>query len=87
MSSGTIHLSADFNMGTYSKEIDFSGKVLVIWGDGATLDAAQRGRFFNGDGSKHSGKTSLELHDLVMQNGNANYTIYGGANATVSSYT
>ena len=41
-SSGTIHLSADFKMGRYTKAIDFSGKVLVIWGGNATLDAAER---------------------------------------------
>ena len=68
-SSGTIHLSADFEMGDYTEAIDFSGKVLVIWGSNATLDATGKGRFFTGDGSK--GKTSLELHGLVMQNGAA----------------
>ena len=68
-SSGTIHLSADFEMGNYTKAIDFSGKVLVIWGGNATLDAAGNGQFFSSDGSK--GKTSLELHGLVMQNGQA----------------
>ena len=67
-SSGTIHLSADFEMGDYTEAIDFSGKVLVIWGSNATLDAAGKGRFFTGDGGKGV-KTSLELHGLVMQNG------------------
>ena len=56
-------------MGSYTKAIDFSGKVLVIWGGNATLDAAGNGQFFSGHGSK--GKTSLELHGLVMQNGAA----------------
>ena len=69
-SSGTIHLSPDFKMGDYTKAIDFSGKVLVIWGSNATLDAAGKGQFFTGDGSKGM-KTSLELHGLVMQNGHA----------------
>ena len=70
-SSGTIHLSADFEMGGYTKAIDFSGKVLVIWGSNATLDAAGKGQFFTaGDGSNGI-KTSLELHGLVMQNGQA----------------
>ena len=69
-SSGTIHLAADFKMGRYTKAIDFSGKVLVIWGSNATLDAAGKGQFFTGDGSKGI-KTSLELHGLVMQNGAA----------------
>ena len=67
---GTIHLSPDFEMGDYTKAIDFSGKVLVIWGSNATLDAAGKGQFFTGDGSKGM-KTSLELHGLVMQNGKA----------------
>ena len=70
-SSGTIHLSADFEMGDYTKEIHFGGKVLVIWGNNATLDAAGKGRFFTtGDGGNGI-KTSLELHGLVMQNGKA----------------
>ena len=58
-------------MGNYSKEIHFGGKVLVIWGNNATLDAAGKGRFFaTGDGGNGI-KTSLELHGLVMQNGKA----------------
>ena len=70
-SSGTIHLAADFEMGDYTQAIDFSGKVLVIWGNNATLDAAGKGQFFTAsDGSKGI-KTSLELHGLVMQNGKA----------------
>ena len=55
-------------MGDYTKEIHFGGKVLVIWGNNATLDAGGKGQFFTGDGSKGL-KTSLELHGLVMQNG------------------
>ena len=69
-SSGTIHLSADFEMGDYTKAIDFSGKVLVIWGSNATLDAAGKGQFFTSNGGEGI-KTSLELHGLVMQNGKA----------------
>ena len=68
-SSGTIHLAADFKMGSYTKAIDFSGKVLVIWGNNATLDAAGKGQFFTGNGGGKGIKTSLELHGLVMQNG------------------
>ena len=78
--SATIHLSAHFVMGDYTKEIHFGGKRLVIWGNNATLDAQKKGRFFSskagpgddddGDDDEH-GKTSLELHDLVMQNGHA----------------
>ena len=58
------------------KEIHFGGKQLVIWGNNATLDAQQKGRFFSStagpnDDDDHApaGKTSLELHDLVLQNG------------------
>ena len=77
LNSGTYHLSASFLMGEYTKEIHFGGKQLVIWGNNATLDAQQKGRFFSstagpGDDDDHEqGKTSLELHDLVMQNGHA----------------
>ena len=79
-SSGTIHLSADFEMGDYTKAIDFSGKVLVIWGNNATLDAAKKGRFFsstfgpNDDDDHATPDTSLELHDLVLQNGQSKGT-------------
>jgi hypothetical protein len=41
--------------------------VIIIFGSNATLDAGQKGGFFNGDGSK--GKTSLELHDITLKNG------------------
>ena len=67
-------------MGNFTKEIHFGGKQLVIWGNNATLDAQQKGRFFSStagpnDDDDHgsAGKTSLELHDLVMQNGKAEY--------------
>ena len=67
-----------FVMGDFTKEIHFGGKQLVIWGNNATLDAKGKGRFFSStkgggpnDDDNHgpAGKTSLELHDLVMQNG------------------
>ena len=51
--------------------------MLVIWGNNATLDAQEKGRFFsstvgpNDDDDHGPGTTSLELHDLVMQNGKA----------------
>jgi predicted outer membrane repeat protein len=65
-------------MGAYTNEIDFSGKVITIFGSNATLDAGKKGRFFNGDGSK--GKTSLELHDVILKNGNVDDdSRYGGA--------
>jgi hypothetical protein len=41
--SGTVTLSDDFVMGTYTSEIDFSGKQLVIIGNGNTLDAGGNG--------------------------------------------
>jgi hypothetical protein len=41
--------------------------VIIIFGSNATLDAGQKGRFFNGDGSK--GTTSLEIHDTTLKNG------------------
>ena len=70
-SNGTIHLSADFEMGNYTEAIDFGGKVLVIWGNNATLDAAGKGRFFTTSDGGNGIKTSLELHGLVMQSGTA----------------
>jgi predicted outer membrane repeat protein len=57
-------------MGAYTDQIDFSGKVIIIFGSNATLDAGQKGRFFYGDASKD--KSSLELHDIILKNGNAN---------------
>jgi hypothetical protein len=45
--------------------------VITIFGSNATLDAGQKGRFFNGDGSK--GRTSLELHDITLKNGKLDY--------------
>ena len=77
ISAITIHLSAHFVMGDYRQEIHFGGKRLVIWGNNATLDAQKKGRFFsssvgpNNDDHEPAGKTSLELHDLVLQNGRA----------------
>ena len=73
--SATIHLSVHFEMGEYKKEIHFGGKQLVIWGNNATLDAQKNGRFFSSTAGPQ-GKTSLELHDLVMQNGFASYVSF-----------
>jgi hypothetical protein len=42
--------------------------VIIIFGSKLALDAGQKGRFFNGDGSK--GRTSLELHGITLKNGN-----------------
>ena len=81
--SATIHLSVSFVMGDFTKEIHFGGKQLVIWGNNATLDAQQKGRFFSSyvgpnddDDHEPAGKTSLELHDLVMQNGHADFVSF-----------
>ena len=63
----TITLSEDFVMGSYSGEIDFSGKAITIWGQEKVLDAAGGGHFFYGD----SADSFLELHDAVLQNGDA----------------
>ena len=80
-SSGTVTLSSSFTMGSSMKTIDFSGKVIVIKGNNAILhgDGVDCGghntpwscRFFRGDGSG-PGNTSLELHDLHMQNATFN---------------
>jgi predicted outer membrane repeat protein len=84
-SSGNVTLSPTFQMGSYSGAIDFSGHELVILGHNTTLDA--EGGFFKADGSK--GKTSLELHNVILQNTNADS--YNGAaihadNADVKVY-
>jgi hypothetical protein len=63
----TIVLSDDFAMGSYSGEIDFSGKAITIWGQGNALDASGEGRLFIGEGAS----SFLELHDVVLQNGDA----------------
>jgi hypothetical protein len=63
----TITLSDDFAMGSYSGEIVFSGKAITIWGQGKVLDASGGGRFFKAVGSG----SFLELHDAVLQNGDA----------------
>jgi hypothetical protein len=44
--------------------------VVTIFGSNATLDAGQKGKFFNGDG-KTKGKTSLEIHGITLKNGKA----------------
>jgi hypothetical protein len=42
-SSGTVTLSNSFVMGTYTSQIDFSGKKVVIIGNDKTLDAGKNG--------------------------------------------
>jgi hypothetical protein len=49
----------------------YSGKVIIIFGSNATLDAGQKGIFFEGDGSK--GNTSLELWSITLKNGKADH--------------
>jgi hypothetical protein len=63
----TIVLSDNFIMGSYTSEINFSGKAITIWGQGKVLDALGGGRFFRGGGAG----SFLELHHAVLQNGNA----------------
>jgi hypothetical protein len=50
---------------SYPGEIDFSGQVCVIRGNGKTLDAGGAGRFFTGSGAG----SSLEVHGLTLRNG------------------
>ena len=77
--SGTYELAAPpaWKMGRFTTAVKFSGKKLVIVGNGAVLDAGDKGAFFSGDGS--NGATSLELHNLTLTNGNAAETQTGGA--------
>ena len=43
MTSGTVTLGDDFVMGSYSGQIDFSGKQLVIIGNNKVLNAGENG--------------------------------------------
>eukprot|EP00935_MAST-01C_sp_MAST-1C-sp1_P000836 g836.t1 len=52
-------------MGNYTKAINFSGKVLVIWGNNTTLDAAGKGQFFTAGKGGNGIKTSLQLHVTI----------------------
>jgi hypothetical protein len=65
-----IILSDDFVMdvGSYSSKISFSSKNITLWGKGKVLDASGGGRIFEGEGAG----SFLELHDAVLQNGEAN---------------
>jgi hypothetical protein len=60
----TAILSEDFViMGSYSGEINFSGKAITIWGTGKKgLDALGGGKFFVGEGAG----SFLELHNTVL---------------------
>jgi hypothetical protein len=62
-------------MGSYTGEISFSGKAITLWGQEKVLDAAGGGRFFSGDGDG----SFLELHVVVLQNGNgqSGYNVSG----------
>jgi hypothetical protein len=67
--------SFEGDFASYPGEIDFSGKVCVIRGNGKTLDAGgnveanvltgKSGRFFTGTGTG----SSLEVHGLTLRNG------------------
>jgi hypothetical protein len=61
----TIALSDNFVMGLYSGQIDFSGRMITLWGQGKILDAGGSGILFY---SAAAG-SSLELHNAVLQNG------------------
>jgi hypothetical protein len=67
----TITLSDDFAMGSAAPSlpfIEFSGKAITIWGQGKVLvRSSVSGSFFIGQGAG----SFLELHDVVLQNGNA----------------
>jgi hypothetical protein len=69
----TIILSDNFVMGSYTGEISFSSKAITLWGQEKVLDAAGEGRFFSGDGAG----SFLELHDAVLQNGEAPADVSG----------
>ena len=64
----TIVLSDDFVMGSHSGEIDFSSKIISIWGQGKVLDASGGGRFFIAFIGVED-NSLLELHDVVLRNG------------------
>ena len=64
-----VTLSDSFDASSYAGQIDFSGKTCVVIGQGQTLDAKNAGRFFSGNGAG----SSLEVHGLVLKNGNAGY--------------
>jgi hypothetical protein len=63
-----VTLSGSFDASEYVEQIDFSGVTCVVKGQGQTLDAKGAGRFFYGNGAG----SSLELHGVILKNGNAN---------------
>jgi predicted outer membrane repeat protein len=82
---GTQVVLESFNAGAYPGEIDFSGRMCMIQGNGETLDADGRGRFFYGSGLG----SSLEIRGLILKNGQAELyggAIYAGSSATVDIY-
>jgi hypothetical protein len=64
-----ISLSDSFvgDAASYPGQIDFSGKVCVVQGNGKILDAGGTGRFFYGKGEG----SSLVVHSLTLKNGKA----------------
>jgi hypothetical protein len=64
-----VTLSDSFDASSCAGEINFRGKTCVVIGQGRTLDAKNAGRFFAGNGAG----SSLEVHGLVLKNGNAGY--------------
>ena len=61
--NATVTLDPAFTS-NYDSEITISGKKLIIFGNGAVIDAGGKGRMFN-----LANGASLELHSLTLQNG------------------
>jgi predicted outer membrane repeat protein len=79
-----VTLSPVFQMGAYHSTIYFSGQVIIIYGNNATLDAGGNGAFFENYSSDHN-TTVLELHDITLQNGATGDKLGGGIYAVVDA--
>jgi hypothetical protein len=62
-----VTLSDAFDASEYEGQIDFSGVTCVVRGQGQTLDAKGGGRVFYASDAG----SSLEVHGLILKNGNA----------------
>jgi predicted outer membrane repeat protein len=88
-----VTLTDSFVASSYTEQINFSGKACVVIGNGTTVDAGNRGRFFYGSGAG----SSLEVHGLVLKNGYASTgngyastgggAVYAVGGANVEIYT
>jgi hypothetical protein len=65
-SGNAVALSESFDASEYAGQISFSRVTCVVKGQGQTLDAKGAGRIFYGSGAG----SSLELHGVVLKNGN-----------------